>query len=350
MKFMHLADIHLGAAPDKGFAWAQGRDREIWESFRRCMDDANEKNVDLILIAGDLFHQPPRLQEIKEVNSLFAGLEKAVVVLIAGNHDYLTEDSPYRNFHWAENVVPLFSPTCERVRLPQLKTEIYGLSYYSQEIREPLYDRLMAENSPYFSILLAHGGDAGHIPMNRDALLHSGFDYIALGHIHKPSALIEEKAVYPGALEPIDPGDLGAHGYIMGEVHRKHVKLTFEEVCLREYHRLKIPVAEEDTAYSLREKISAAIDRYGAKNMYRIILTGSRAPSMHPNLNAYMECGRITDVEDRTVPALHIEDLHRHYRGSLIGDYIESFGHGEMSPVEEMALQLGLEALLYGEE
>ena len=34
MKFFHIADTHLGAIPDAGFAWSEERRSEIWESFR----------------------------------------------------------------------------------------------------------------------------------------------------------------------------------------------------------------------------------------------------------------------------------------------------------------------------
>lgn len=98
MRFMHIADVHLGAAPDHGFLWAKDRGREIWESFRRCIADANEKKIDLLLIAGDLFHRQPEPGELKEVNYLFSTLERTIVVLIAGNHDYLKPSSPYLDF------------------------------------------------------------------------------------------------------------------------------------------------------------------------------------------------------------------------------------------------------------
>ena len=65
MRFMHIADVHLGAAPDHDFLWAKDRGREIWESFRRCIADANEKKIDLLLIAGDLFHRQPEPGELK---------------------------------------------------------------------------------------------------------------------------------------------------------------------------------------------------------------------------------------------------------------------------------------------
>ena len=62
-----------------------------------------------------------------------------------------------------------------------------------------------------------------------------------------------------------------------------------------------------------------------------------------------MKCGRIVDIIDKTVPAFHLEELRRQYRGQLIGNYIESFGEGPKGIIEEKALRYGLEALLYSE-
>ncbi len=350
MRFMHIADVHLGAAPDHGYLWAKDRGRELWESFRRCISDANEKKADLLLISGDLFHRQPEPQELAEVNYLFSTLERTVVVLMAGNHDYLTPSSPYLNFPWNENVVCMFARQCERVRLPELKAEIYGFSYYRQEIREPLYDELEAEQSEYFKILLAHGGDADHIPLNKDRLASAGFDYIALGHIHKPQVYIRNLAMYAGALEPVDSGDTGPHGYIIGDVKRNKARLSFVDAATRQYRNEEVIVTEADTAFSVREKIASAVHSCGVQHTYRIILKGERHPGFRPDIREYMKCGRILEVVDRTVPAFHLDELHRRYRGQLIGDYIESFGDGERSLIEEKALRYGLEALLYPEE
>lgn len=350
MRFMHIADVHLGAAPDHGFLWAKDRGRELWESFRRCIADANEKKVDLLLIAGDLFHRQPELQELKEVNYLFSTLEKTVVVLIAGNHDYLKPSSPYLKFSWNENVICLFEPECERVRLPELRTEIYGLSYHQQEITAPMYDDIVVEKNEYFKILLAHGGDGDHIPLNKERLLGSGFDYIALGHIHKPHVYIKNLAMYAGALEPVDCNDTGPHGYIIGDVQRKKVKLSFVETSRRQYCHEEVEVTERDTAFSVREKIAAMIRSRGTQNTYKIMLKGQRHPKMRLDLREYMKCGRIVDISDQTVPAFHLEELKRQYDGALIGNYIESFGEGPQNLIEKKALYYGLEALLYPEK
>ena len=31
MRFIHLADVHLGAVPDRGCPWSDKRENEIWE-------------------------------------------------------------------------------------------------------------------------------------------------------------------------------------------------------------------------------------------------------------------------------------------------------------------------------
>ncbi|MCD8104906.1 MAG: DNA repair exonuclease [Lachnospiraceae bacterium] len=350
MRFMHIADVHLGAAPDHGYVWSKDRGRELWETFRQCIADANEKKVDLLLIAGDLFHRQPEPRELKEVNYLFSTLPNTAVALIAGNHDYLAPGSPYQDYPWNENVVCLFSGECERVRLPDLKTEIYGFSYHQQEIPAPLYDNLAAEKSDYFKILLAHGGDARHIPLDREKLGKAGFDYIALGHIHKPQVFIRNLAMYAGALEPIDRDDTGPHGYIIGEVQRKKVKLSFVEKARRQYRKEEVLVTEEDTAFSVREKIAETVRLKGSQDTYQITLTGFRHPRFRPDVGEYLKCGRILEVADRTAPAFHVEELRQRYRGQMIGNYIDSFGSEPKNLIEQKALTYGLEALLYPED
>ena len=37
MRFIHIADVHLGMQPDAGFPWSEERGEAIWESFRRII-------------------------------------------------------------------------------------------------------------------------------------------------------------------------------------------------------------------------------------------------------------------------------------------------------------------------
>ena len=49
--------------------------------------------ADCLLISGDLFHRQPLMRDLKEVNYLFTTIPNVKVILIAGNHDRIRENS-----------------------------------------------------------------------------------------------------------------------------------------------------------------------------------------------------------------------------------------------------------------
>ena len=98
MKFIHIADVHLGAQPDAGPLYSHQRPRELWETFERVIRVCENDQTDLLLIAGDLFHRQPLVRELKEAEYLFSELTHTKVALIAGNHDYIRQDSNYLTF------------------------------------------------------------------------------------------------------------------------------------------------------------------------------------------------------------------------------------------------------------
>ena len=189
MRFVHIADVHLGAKPDAGPLYSKMRPRELWESFEQVLRVCEEEKTDLLLIAGDLFHRQPLVRELKEADYLFSELTHTKVVLIAGNHDYIGKDSNYRTFSWSDNVYPLFGRKMQCADFPELQTAVYGLSYHEREISRPLYDGIRALGRRRHEILLAHGGDEKHIPFDRRLMEKAGFDYVALGHLHAPQSI-----------------------------------------------------------------------------------------------------------------------------------------------------------------
>ncbi len=48
MKFIHIADVHLGAVPDKDKDWSKERAEEITDAFDRLLETAEERQVDLL--------------------------------------------------------------------------------------------------------------------------------------------------------------------------------------------------------------------------------------------------------------------------------------------------------------
>lgn len=297
-------------------------------------------------MAGDLFHRQPLLRELKEVDGLFASLERTQVVLIAGNHDYMRRDSYYRTFQWSANVHFLGSASVEAVELPALETAVYGCSYHERQIRQPLYDSAPAAGRQRREILLAHGGDADHIPVSREALAGLGYDYVALGHIHMPQVVIPGLAAYAGALEPTDRNDTGHHGYIQGEITEDGCRFSFVPFASREYIHCEVEVDRRTTGAGLADLIWKKIEENGIQNMYKFLLKGYRDPDTLFDLDALDRRGNIIDIVDETKPAWDLEKLYRNNKNNLIGRYIESFSGAEKDSVEYRALFEGISALM----
>lgn len=348
MRFIHIADVHLGMQPDAGFPWSEERGESIWESFRRIIRLVGREKPDFLLIAGDLFQRQPLLRELKEVNDLFASIPETIVVLIAGNHDYVKRESFYRGFDWADNMVMLLSPGPECVEVPEKKTAVYGCSYDKKEILENRLDGVRPEGKMKYHLLLAHGGDARHMPWNPGRMAQAGFDYIACGHIHKPGILIPGKMAYAGALEPTDETQLGPHGYIRGTVDEHGTRIQFVPFARYEYEDLVLNVTEDLTQYALETKLKQelALREDGKiRKIIRLKLVGHRAAELEFSPKRLLDCGRVISVEDKTRPAYDLEQLKKTYGASLISAYIEAF-ETKTDAQSQKALDYGLEALL----
>ena len=344
MRFIHTADLHLGAIPDAGYPWSRERAAAVEASIRRILQDAEDKKVDLLLIAGDLFHRQPLRKELKELNYQFSQLSHTRVVCIAGNHDYLSEASAYTGFPWAENVTFLSSATLTSVYFEDLKTEVHGLSYHRPEIREPLYEGCRAPADGRIHILLAHGGDALHIPFRPSSFAGAGFRYIALGHIHQPQVYQEIPAAYPGSPEPLDRTDIGPRGYIRGEITAQKTKLDWVPLSTVQYVPLEIQTDASYTTSQILDGIRPQLEKH-PQYIYRLHLTGFRDPEITFDLEALQNAGRIVEVRDDTEPAFDLEALARDHAGDLIGHYIRALASGEETPVRKKALYYGLQAL-----
>ena len=346
MKFVHIADLHLGASPEEERLGKDVRGREIWDTLARVLAFCREEGVDLLLIAGDLFHRQPLLGQVRELDQLFASLAGTRVVFIAGNHDWVKPDSRYRSFSWSPNVYPLLGDALEAVYFEDLGTAVYGFSYHRRDIPEPLYDGLKAPRRYPHEILLAHGGDAAHIPIRKESLAASGFDYVALGHIHLPQQVVPGRAFYAGALEPIDLGDTGAHGFILGEVTERGTKAEFVPFACREYIHLTLQVDGDTTNRSLLDQLKKEIDFRGREHFYKVVLEGSRDPETEFYPQELAGAGLVLEVLDHTRPAYDLEALERENRENLLGKFIGRFREARPGSLEAEALYEGVQALL----
>ncbi len=362
MKFLHAGDIHLGAEPESGTALGAVRRREIWEAFRDIITICEQERVDLLLLPGDLFHGQPLLREIKEVDYQFRRLSHTRVVMCAGNHDCLLPSSHYYDVTFPEHVTFLMDNRADSVYLPEINTEVFGLSYETRQIAEPRYDGMRIADKVRINILLAHGNvlcNDKSIPVHRALLENAGFDYVALGHLHnRPD--ISTRMAYSGSLEPLNRGETGEKGYILGEIKKEgtvpsEISWNFISHAKRQYVPYSCEVTPQSTELSLCSEIFAALQVQGLLHLYLVTLTGTRAKEMVWNTESIQAIlgswgANILELKDETVPDIDVEQLLREQKETLVGRFILRMDEIQDRELGTMALQYGLQALLSRDE
>lgn len=347
MKLIHIADTHLGAMPHSDNPWGMNREKELWQAIENIIDIAETSQADLLLIAGDMFHRQPLVRELKELNYSFSKLTHTKVVFVAGNHDYIKQNSYYNTFVWAKNVYCLKNQACESVYFPELNTEVYGLSFHNYEIKENLYEHVSIKDKNRINILLAHGGDEKHIPFSKTNLSSKGFDYIALGHIHIPTILIPDKMAYAGALEPIDVNDEGPHGYIMAQIEKNKSNTQFVTCAKREYITLQIDSDSSFTNAKLLQTIKDKIKELNkADSFYKLVIKGFRDEDIIYDFDEIYKLERIVSILDLSEPEYDFDKLSKEYNRNIIGKFIHDLKQDDMTVIEKKALYYGVKALL----
>lgn len=362
MKFLHVGDVHLGAEPESGTGLGPVRRNELWEAFRDVIETCEREQIELLLLPGDLFHGQPLLREVKEVDYLFRCLTKTRVVMCAGNHDCLLPSSHYYDVTFPEHVTFLMDTRADSVFFPELNVEVFGLSYEARQISEARYDAIRIGNPECINILLAHGNilcNDKSVPIHRGVVEAAGFDYVALGHLHNRFD-ISERMAYSGSLEPLNRGETGAKGYIVGEITKVGsgpAKLHWEFVphARREYIPLEFAVTVQSTELSLCGELFAEMRERGLQHMYLVTLIGTRAKEMVWNLESIAlvlnkRGANLIELKDETMPDFQVEQLREEQQGTLVGRFIERMDSVEDREIRSMALQYGLQALLARDE
>jgi len=213
IKIIHAADVHLDS-PLCGLERYEGAPvEEIRGATRRALNNlvqlALDESVDLVLLAGDLYDG-----DWKDYHtglyliSLMVKLREAEipVCIVKGNHDAASQITS--TLRLPENVY-VFSH-----RKPASKPfNELGIVVHGQSFARPAVTDNLAANYPtpvpdYFNIGLLHtsaDGRPGHepyAPCSLEGLRNHGYDYWALGHVHKREVLNEQPwVVFSGNIQ-----------------------------------------------------------------------------------------------------------------------------------------------------
>jgi DNA repair protein SbcD/Mre11 len=212
--FIHAADIHLDS-PLTGLEQYEGAPVEkirsaTRDAFKNLVDTAIENRVSFIIIAGDLYDG-----DWKDYNTglFFASQmvrlqkENINVYLIRGNHDAASLIT--KELKLPDNVIEFSTKHAETHVLDDLGVAIHGQGFASRSVEENLVKNYPKRIDGYVNIGILHtsaNGREGHetyAPCTIDDMKEKGFDYWALGHIHKKELLQKKDPVilFPGNIQ-----------------------------------------------------------------------------------------------------------------------------------------------------
>lgn len=352
MRFIHTSDINWGMVPDSDQPWGKDRANDIKATFRGIIEKCRDFSVDCLFIAGNLFHRQPMNKDLQELNYLFSSIPSTHIVIISGENDRISSNSALLSFNWSANVNWILSDKPDSIYFDDINTMVYGFSYHTREVKETIIDTIKPENDGHIHILLAHGGDQDHMPVDVDTLTALPFDYVALGYLLKPVEIAERRVIYSGSPEPLSSSDTGTRGFYFGDINpitHKVQKLTFMETSKVSYIPLEFTVTDKTTNDELLKRISGLIKSKGDHNIYMIRITGKHDPEVHFNLSPLSRTYRIVSVQDDSEPQYDFAAIYKEHPSDIIGFYIRKLlrdDPDDMSFVEKKALYYGINALL----
>ncbi|PAD38168.1 DNA repair exonuclease [Terribacillus sp. 7520-G] len=241
LTFIHAADLHLDSQMEGLTAAHPAMKKRLqestFESLKRLVQCAIDNSVDFVLLAGDIFDSNRQsLKALVALREACRELQKhrIEVYIQYGNHDF-TGKQPMMIY--PENV-HIFKTEKVETFLYEKNGEpaaaIHGFSYTTRHIKSRKAQDYKARGTGIYQIGMLHGsiatGSAADVyaPFGIDELKRTGFDYWALGHIHKREILSEQPPIaYPGNIQGRHRKEAGEKGCYLVELEGHTCSMTF---------------------------------------------------------------------------------------------------------------------------
>ena len=294
--FIHASDLHLGA-PFRGLRalsskWANRLLSAIPESYDRMVDAAIARDVDFVVVSGDIFDSAR--PSYGDYLHFFEGLERLgeagiPVYLITGNHDpYTSWQHDFFSLPPNATMLPGDRPGFALVeRDGQPLCLIGGRGYYNQTwpmdeciaegVTREAAEQALAVQHPHaaeapFAVGLLHTGlnlDPVKAPVDPAVLMHAGMDYWALGHIHMKYAypsFDDPRLVFSGCIQGRDIKETGERGVFCVTL-REGAKneLEFIPTASVVWQRMHVDVSDCANLPDITDKIMRELFRENGK-------------------------------------------------------------------------------------
>jgi len=313
MRILHFADLHLGVEnygridPETGLSTRLG---DFLSAFDEVVEYALNNSIDLVLFCGDAYRsrEPSQTHQREFARRIWRLASGGIpVFLLIGNHDLPSAIGRATTMEIFDtlaikNVIVANRPGTYRIDTERGKLQIVALPWarrsallsreetknltfdeVNEMLEEILTERLASEvealDPSLPAILAAHvlvyGAQTGSersMMMGRDYVLlrsvvaNPAFDYVALGHIHRPQVLSQNPpVVYPGSLERIDfSEEEDEKGFFVVEIgQRGQVSYEIHPVKARPFLTVKVNVGSQEPDPT--QAVLRAISRQEAK-------------------------------------------------------------------------------------
>lgn len=314
MKFVHIADVHLDTPfktiSDRADLGVERR-LEQRKALKKVVDYIKENNIEYLFISGDLYDEAyVRESSISFLNNLFKEIPNTKIYIAPGNHDPYIKNSFYATYPWNENV-KVFTNDVEKVENED--ANIYGFGFNNFEMNNNQIKDIVLDEPEKINILITHGdlGESRYNPMKLNEIKSKGFDYVALGHIHKRDD--STNVVYPGSLISLGFDELGEHGMIVGEINNKELKKEFIKIDEREFVEKELDVSDILSEEELIEKINSINEE---NKLFKIILVGYR--NFPININIKLINKNIIKIKNNTKIKIELKENNSTLKGIFI--------------------------------
>ncbi|MEE4639529.1 MAG: DNA repair exonuclease [Wenzhouxiangella sp.] len=259
-----IGDIHLGRSPAALHSDLQAQRTELGPeaAWSRCVNEALERGVDGVLLAGDVVERSRDL--LVAYGDLKQGIDRLAaagipVMAVAGNHDTL--------------VLPRLAAEIESLHLLGAggrweeksvgKLRVLGWSFPRPHVRHnPLRD-LPPIDRPERVVGLLHcdrdQSDSPYAPVTSQELRATRTAAWLLGHIHQPDQLDGERPVgYLGSVSALRASDIGPRGPWLIEWREGRVSATHLPLAPLRFDRLEVNLEPLRAPDEIAEAVLAA--------------------------------------------------------------------------------------------
>ena len=271
-RFIHTADVHLDSPllslalkePDAAKLVANATRQTFAKTVDLCIDEG----VDAFLIAGDLYDG--ELRSMKTAAFFTSEMRRLTaagirVFLVRGNHD--AESVITRHLDLPDGV-HVFSKAGEAVPFEGEDVVLHGVSFAKPQAPHSLLPHYKPPTDGAINIGLLHTSLAGstehdvYAPCSLQDLIDQGYDYWALGHIHKRAvhAAAPRTIVMPGIPQGRHINEAGPKSVTCVEIGSNR-RVQIEDRCTSvvQFERVDIEISGVDDWRDLIECAEVAL-------------------------------------------------------------------------------------------